>query len=88
MGMVMMSNQSPIIPMEAARRAKTEKSQVRLNVKVLLTVFFDYNDAVHREFLPQDRTINKEYNLEVMCRLHETIRKKRPEQSVMNIAPR
>jgi len=48
-------------------------------VKILLTVFFDYNGAVHREFLPQGRTINKEYNLEVMRRLHETIRKKRPE---------
>ncbi|XP_014480045.1 PREDICTED: uncharacterized protein LOC106747216 [Dinoponera quadriceps] len=30
--------------------------QVRSNVKVLLTVFFDYHGIVHREFLPQDRT--------------------------------
>lgn len=53
--------------------------QVRSNVKVLLTVFFDYHGVVHEEFLPQGRTVNKEYYLEVMRRLRESIRKKRPE---------
>ena len=53
--------------------------QVRSTVKVLLTVFFDYRGVVHQEFLPQGRTVNKEYYLEVMRRLRETIRKKRPE---------
>jgi len=53
--------------------------QVRSSVKILLTVFFDYNGAVHREFLPQGHTVNKEYYLEVMRRLREAIRKKRPE---------
>ena len=47
--------------------------QVRSNVKVLLTVFFDYHGVVHQEFLPQDLTINKEYYLEVMRRLREAI---------------
>ncbi|UYV71341.1 hypothetical protein LAZ67_8002688 [Cordylochernes scorpioides] len=37
--------------------------QVRSNVKVLLTVFFDCRGVVHREFLPQGRTVNKEYYL-------------------------
>ena len=32
--------------------------QVRSNVKVLLTVFFDYHGVVHQEFLPQGRTVN------------------------------
>lgn len=53
--------------------------QVRSNVKVLLTVFFDYNGVMHYEFLPQGRTVNKEYYLEVMRRLREAIRKKRPD---------
>ncbi len=53
--------------------------QVRSNVKVLLTVFFDYHGVVHQEFLPKGRTVNKEYYLEVMRRLREAIRKKRPE---------
>ena len=35
--------------------------QVRSNVKVFLTVFFGYHGVVHQEFLPQGRTINKEY---------------------------
>ena len=33
--------------------------QIRLNVKVLLTVFFDCNGMVHHEFLLQSRTVNK-----------------------------
>ena len=47
--------------------------QVRSNVKVLLTVFFDFNGVVHHEFLPYGRTINKEYYLEVMRCLREAI---------------
>ena len=39
--------------------------QVRSNVKVLLTVFFDCNGVGHHE----GRTINKEYYLEFMRRL-------------------
>ena len=53
--------------------------QFRSNVKVLLTVFFDYHGVVHQEFLPQGRTVNKEYYLKVIRRLLEAIRKKRPE---------
>ena len=40
--------------------------QVWLNLKVLLTVFFDCNVVVHHEFLPQGHTVNY---LEVMLRL-------------------
>ena len=53
--------------------------QVRTNVKVLLTVFFDYHGVVHQEFLTQGRAVNKEYYLAVMRRLHEAIPKKRLE---------
>ena len=35
---------------------------------------------VHHKFLPQDRTVNREYHLEVMRRLRETIRQKRTEK--------
>ena len=47
--------------------------QVRSNVKVLLTVFFDCRGVVHYEFLPQGRTVNKEYYLQVMHNLREAI---------------
>ncbi|UYV77389.1 hypothetical protein LAZ67_15000823 [Cordylochernes scorpioides] len=53
--------------------------QVRSNVKVLLTVFFDCRGVVHHEFLPQCRTVNKEYYLQVMRNLREVIRQKRPD---------
>ena len=52
--------------------------QVRSNGKVFLTVFFDYHGLVQQEFLPQDRTVDKEYYLEDLRRLREAIRKKRP----------
>jgi len=44
--------------------------------EVMLTVFFDYCDVVHYEFLP-GQTVNKEYYLSVMQHLREAIRKKR-----------
>ncbi|UYV61239.1 hypothetical protein LAZ67_1004007 [Cordylochernes scorpioides] len=53
--------------------------QVRSNVKVLLTVFFDCRGVVHHEFLPQGRTVNKEYYPQVMRNLREAIRQKRPD---------
>ena len=40
--------------------------QIRSNVKVLLTVFFDGNNVLYHEFLPQGRTVNMKYCLEVM----------------------
>ena len=53
--------------------------QVRSNVKVMLTVFFDVHGVVHHEFLPQGGTVNRHYYLEVLRRLRENIRRKRPE---------
>ena len=50
--------------------------QVRWNLKVSLTVFFDCNDAVHHEFLSKGCTINKEYWFEVMRRLRKVIHQK------------
>ena len=51
--------------------------QVHSHVKVMLTVLFDSEGVVHYEFLPQSRTVNKEYYLEVMQRLREAVRKKK-----------
>lgn len=52
--------------------------QSKSKVKVLLTVFFDYEGVVHYEFLPEGQSVNKEYYLSVLRRLREAIRKKRP----------
>ena len=73
-------NQTPIIPIEASRRAKTKKApQIRSNVKVWFNVFLDCNGVVHHELLSQGRTVNKEYNLEVRRRLRKAIHKKSTE---------
>ena len=64
--------------------------QVRSNVKVLLTVFFACNGVVHHEFLPQGRTVNKEYCHKVLPRQREAIRQKRTElckKPIMDFAP-
>ena len=53
--------------------------QVRSNVKVMLTVFFDHRGVVHHEYAPQGQTVNKEYYLEVQRRLRDAIRRKRPD---------
>ena len=53
--------------------------QVRSNVKTMLIVFFDVRGIVHREFVPPGQTVNQEFYLEVLRRLRENVRRKRPE---------
>ena len=53
--------------------------QVRSAVKVMLTVFFDCRGVVHHEFAPRNQTINKEYYREVLRRLRDAVRRKRPD---------
>ncbi|UYV71570.1 hypothetical protein LAZ67_8003713 [Cordylochernes scorpioides] len=48
-------------------------------VKVMLTVFFDYQGIVHHDFQQQSSTITADSYLEVLRRLREAIRQKRPE---------
>jgi hypothetical protein len=36
--------------------------------------FLSYEGVVHHEFVPQDQTVNKEFYLEVLRRLRESIR--------------
>jgi len=45
----------------------------------VLTVFFDSRGVVHHEYAPQDQNINKEYYLEVLRRLRDAVRRKRPD---------
>ncbi|UYV67748.1 hypothetical protein LAZ67_5001891 [Cordylochernes scorpioides] len=47
--------------------------------------FFDCRGVVHHDFLPQGRTVNKEYYLKVMRNLREAIRQKRPDLVVNGI---
>ena len=43
--------------------------QVRSNVKVVLTAFFDSCGVVHHEYAPHDQTVTKEYYRDVLSYL-------------------
>ena len=53
--------------------------QVRSKIKVLLTVFFYASGVVRHECLLEGSTVNQTYYTEVLKRLREAIRRKRPE---------
>ncbi|PNF34001.1 hypothetical protein B7P43_G04643 [Cryptotermes secundus] len=53
--------------------------EIQSNVKVILTVFFDYRGGVHHEYTPLGQTVNKEYHQEVLHHLYDAVRRKRPE---------
>ena len=53
--------------------------QVRSNIKIMLISFFDANGIVHKEFVPPGQTVNQQFYLEVLKRLRDSVRKKRPE---------
>jgi hypothetical protein len=50
-----------------------------MSVKVVLTVFFDIEGVVHHKFLRQGQTVNRWYYLEVLKRLRENVRRRRPQ---------
>ena len=52
---------------------------VRSKIKVLLTVFFYASGVVHHQCLPEGSTVNQTYYTEVLKRLRDAIRRKRPE---------
>ena len=65
--------------MEASRRARPKKArESRSNVNSMLIVFFDYEGVVHHEYAKAGQTINKEYCVQILKRLREAVRRKRP----------
>lgn len=49
------------------------------NIKVMLTIFFIFSGLVHYEFLPKGQTVNQVFHKQVLERLREKVRLKRPE---------
>ena len=45
----------------------------------MLICFFDINGLVHFEFVLQGQTVNQQFYLEVLKRLRDAVRRKRPE---------
>ena len=52
--------------------------QSRSHVKSMLIIFIDCEGVVHYEFSPRGQTINKECYVEVLKRLRDAVRRKRP----------
>jgi len=46
----------------------------------MLRAFFHSEGIVHHEYAPDGQTINKEFYVEVLRRLHESVRRKRQEK--------
>ena len=58
--------------------------QSKSRVKTMLLTFFDITGIVHYEFVPNGQTVNQVYYLEVLERLHEKVRQKRPKRFANN----
>ena len=54
--------------------------QVRSNIKSMLICFFDQKGIVNKEFVPPGHTVNVAFYVEVLKRLRENVRRKRPDQ--------
>jgi len=67
---------------EVARFTTAEKKarQVRSNVTSMLIVFLDIQGIVHKELVPPGQTVNGKFYCEVLKRLREGIRRKRPDK--------
>ena len=51
----------------------------RSKFKAMLIVFFDIQVTVMAECVPSGQTVNHQYYIEVLTKLHERMRRKRPE---------
>jgi len=59
------------------RPKKTRVSHSKF--KAMLIVFFDIRSIVMAEWVPSGQTVNQQYNIEVLMKLRERVRRKRPE---------
>ena len=53
----------------SVQKSQDRKKYIKFGQKCtfLATAFFDCNGVVHHDYLPQGRTVNKEYYLEAIC---------------------
>ena len=63
--------------MQKSVLAQTKESpHATSQVKVMLITFFDHQEMVHREFVPQGQTVNQYFYKEVLTRLVNKFRQK------------
>jgi len=64
---------------KGSSRPKKKTWVSRSKIKVMLVVFFGWKGIVHHEFVPRDHMENKQLYQEVLARLRDAVRRKRPE---------
>ena len=57
------------------KKARTSRSKF----KAMLSVFFDIQGIVMVEWVPSGQTVNQQYYIEVLKKLHDRVRRKQPE---------
>ena len=63
------------VQLTAPKESKNEQ------IKTMLICFFDSQGVVHKEFVPQGQTVNKQHYREVLERLRKRVYRVRPEVS-------
>ena len=67
--------------MEESCASKTQKARMQKSkLKTMLICFFDQEGIVHREFVPPGITVNADFYCDVLRRLRENVRCKRPQK--------
>ena len=51
---------------------------MKSNVKSMLICFFDIDGIIHKEFVPPGQTVNAKFYCDILRRLREDMRRKRP----------
>lgn len=63
------------------RSPRPKKARMsRSRVKTLLVTFFDSKGLVHREYLPEGTTVSATIYIQILRRLKDSVRRKRPER--------
>ena len=67
--------------MEESLVSKTQKAHMQKSeLKTMLICFSDQDRIVHREFVPPGMTVNADFYCDVLRRLRENVRRKRPQK--------
>ena len=56
----------------------TKARMSRSKIKMMLAVFFDWKGIVHHEFSPRGLMVNRQFYQEILVRLRDAVRRKRP----------
>ena len=75
------TDKTAIFAMEESWVSKTQKSTyAEKKIEDVDDCFFDQEGIVHREFVPPGMTVNADFYCDVLRRLRENVRRKRPQK--------